>query len=112
MGRILVKATRYNQAVPCDNICMPEFPAIIIEAAFLWPCGRSCLFITAVFFVGRYQLIGIVFIIVNLGCFKTNLVNTDFVAELFTSSIWCSLGFTTRNWKKIKGVLLFSCFSI
>src|SRR5579864_7836984 len=40
-------------------------------------------FIPAEFFINRNQLIGVIFIIINLGGFKTHFINTYFRCQLF-----------------------------
>src|SRR6476620_1654128 len=39
-------------------------------------------FIPTVFFIGWNQLVGIIFIIVNLGCLKPNIIHPNFFCQL------------------------------
>src|SRR5687768_13010487 len=61
---------------------MPEPPALISQLSFKFSAIFSFT-VAAVFINCRDQVIGIIFIIINLCCFKPNIINTDFLGQPF-----------------------------
>ena len=80
---IFIKTAGNYKAIPGDNIGLPQFPAMIGKLVFGNLFSVFIFFIPAEFFINGNQLIGIIFIIINLGSFKTNFINTHFCGKFF-----------------------------
>lgn len=78
---ILVETTGHYRAVPSDNGVVPEPPAMVLVVAFEDIPSVFVLSVPAVFGVGRDQVVGIAFIVVDLSGLQPNLVYTNLPGE-------------------------------
>src|SRR6185312_14914826 len=81
MLRIFVKTTRHYQPVPGDDGRMPQTPAMVVEAVLENIGSVPVLVITAVFFIPRYQTVGVVPVVIDLGGFESYLVHPGLLCQ-------------------------------
>src|SRR6185312_480961 len=83
MHSVFVKTTWNYHSIPGNHICLPQFPAMILQFIFGNLFAFFIFFIAAEFFIFWYQMIRVIFIIIDLCSFKTNFINPYFFGQFF-----------------------------
>ena len=68
VGGVFVEAAWDDQTVPSDDAGVPEFPAMVEEFVFYFPCAIWLLFVSGVLVEGGDEVVA-VFVIIDLGGF-------------------------------------------
>src|SRR5580700_72777 len=83
MFRILIKTTGYHHAIPGNNRCVPQTPAMIVQSILYLKLPKLIFPVSAEFIDRWNQVIWIPLIIVYLRCLKTHFVNSRHFCKFF-----------------------------
>ena len=108
--RIFIEAAGHYQAVPGDDRCMPEAPAVIVQAVLQSEFTIGLFVVTAVFSVCGDQSVGIILIVIDLCGLKADLVHPDLYGELADIVQLVFIGPDYEELKKDKRGLAFQLF--